>query len=128
MTEHHGRLIKTIGDEVLFVADDPQAAARIALELVEAHDRDEGFPEVRVGLAYGGVLSRLGDVFGPVVNVAARLTSLARPGRVLVDRAMHDELAGATEEFRVKRSRTTAVRGYSRLDTWTLTRPKGAAQ
>ena len=122
MTNHRGRVIKTIGDEVLFVADDPVDAARIALGLVEAED--EGFPEVRVGLAYGDVVSRLGDVFGPVVNIASRLTSLARPGRVLLDREMHEVLKPLTDEFRVRRARTATVRGYIRLDTWALKAPK----
>ncbi|HET6562977.1 MAG TPA: adenylate/guanylate cyclase domain-containing protein, partial [Marmoricola sp.] len=94
VTNHRGRVIKTIGDEVLFVADDPVDGARIARALVEAHD--EEFPEVRVGVAYGDVVSRLGDVFGPVVNVASRLTSIARPGRVLVDRDLHEVLQPLT--------------------------------
>ena len=122
VTEHHGRVIKTIGDEVLFVADDPADAARIALALVESEA--DGFPTVRVGLGYGEVVSRLGDVFGPVVNIASRLTTLARPGRVLIDRELHEALKPMTEEFRVRRGRTTAVKGYSRLDTWALKRPK----
>jgi adenylate cyclase len=122
VTENHGRVIKTIGDEVLFVADDPVDAARIGLALVEAEDED--FPTVRVGIGYGEVVSRLGDVFGPVVNVASRLTTLARPGRVLVDRELHDVLKPMTDDFRVRRGRTTAVKGYSRLDTWSLKRPK----
>jgi adenylate cyclase len=123
VTENHGRVIKTIGDEVLFVADDPADAARIALALVEAEDADEDFPTVRVGLASGEVVSRLGDVFGPVVNIASRLTTLARPGRVLVDRELHAALKQLPEEFRVRRGRTTAVKGYKRLDTWVLKRP-----
>jgi adenylate cyclase len=122
VTEHGGRLIKTIGDEVLFVCDDPVAAARLALALVEASDRDALFPELRVGLAYGDVVSRLGDVFGPVVNIASRLTSLARPGRVLVDRELSRTLKPMDEEFRVRRARTATVRGYTRLETWSLKR------
>ena len=122
VTNHNGRLIKTIGDEALFVADDPVDAARIARALVESPV--EGFPEVRVGLAYGDVVSRLGDVFGPVVNIASRLTSIARPGKVLLDREMHEVLKPLTEEFRVRRARTATVRGYSRLDTWALKAPR----
>jgi adenylate cyclase len=122
VTEHGGRMIKTIGDEVLFVCDDPVAAARLALALVEASEQDEQFPELRVGLAYGDVVSRLGDVFGPVVNIASRLTSLARPGRVLVDRELSKTLKPMDQEFRVRRARTTTVRGYTRLETWSLKR------
>jgi adenylate cyclase len=124
VTGHGGRVVKTIGDEVLFVADEPADAARIGLTLVEARAADERFPEMRVGLAYGDVVSRLGDVFGPVVNIAARLTSVARPGRVLVDRELRDRLKPMTEEFRVRRSRTTTVRGYAKLDSWVLARAR----
>ena len=81
VVEHGGRIIKNIGDEVLIVADDPAAGADIALELTRrGADEDDEFPPVRAGLAYGEVVNRLGDVFGPVVNIASRLTSVARPG------------------------------------------------
>ncbi|MDX6325922.1 MAG: adenylate cyclase [Nocardioidaceae bacterium] len=124
VTEHGGRVIKSIGAEILFVADAPGAAGRIGLALVEAQQRDADFPDLRIGLAYGPVLPRLGDVFGPVVNIASRLTSVARRGRVLIDRDLHTLLKPREDEFRVRRGRTTTVRGYSRLDTWTLRRPR----
>jgi adenylate cyclase len=124
VVEHGGRVIKTIGDEILFTADRPEQGARIALDLIDAEDLVDDFPTLRVGLAYGPVLSRVGDVFGPVVNIAARLTSLSRPGRILIERELRGALRGLEDEFRVRRSRTTAVRGYARLDTWALTRPK----
>ena len=86
VVDHGGRIIKTIGDEVLFVADRAGDAAEVALLLTErGADEDDEFPAVRAGIAYGDVVSRLGDVFGPTVNIAARLTSVARPGSVLVD-------------------------------------------
>lgn len=124
VTEHRGRIIKTIGDEVLFVADDAVDVGRIALALVSSHEQTPDFPEVRVGAASGEVLSRMGDVFGPVVNIAARLTSLARPGKVLVDRDLAGRLKAHPEEFRLSRGRTAAVKGYARLDTWSLKRPR----
>lgn len=128
ITEHGGHTIKTIGDEVLFVADSPLAAARIGLTLATGHDRDEEFPVVRVGLAHGEVLRRLGDVFGEVVNIAARLTSVAKPGKVLVDRGMADALADhGEEEFRVRRLRSTSVKGYSRLELFALKPPKASS-
>lgn len=127
VTEHRGRIIKTIGDEVLFVTDSPEDAARLALDLVDAHEVDPRFPEVRVGLAYGDVMSRLGDVYGPVVNIASRLTSIAKPCRVLVDRTMNKELrALESEEFRLRRSRTATVKGYARLETYALKRPRSS--
>ena len=122
LTSHGGRIIKTIGDEILFVADAPEELARIGLELSEERHRDEGFPELRVGMAWGPTLARLGDVLGPVVNVASRLTSTARPGRVLVDRSLADELQDS-QHFKLRRLRRTSVRGYRRLEPWSLRRP-----
>lgn len=122
VTAHGGRIIKTIGDEILFAADRPADAAHIALELVEEHLQDEDFPQLRVGVAWGPVLSRLGDVFGPTVNIAARLTSVARPGRVLADKELAEALVD-DEQFRLRRMRRTAVKGYRRLEPWKLRRP-----
>ncbi|MFP5321986.1 MAG: adenylate/guanylate cyclase domain-containing protein [Acidimicrobiia bacterium] len=83
ITERGGRVVKLIGDAVLFAFDDPRPAAELALDLVEAFGGDQ--PDLRVGLACGPVLSRLGDLFGPPVNLASRLVSYARPGTVLAD-------------------------------------------
>ena len=80
---------------------------------------------MRVGAAYGAVLRRLGDVFGEPVNIASRLTSIARPGRVLVDRELAEALRPHEEEFRLRRVRGISVKGYSRLETWALKRPRG---
>ena len=74
-----GRIVKTIGDEVMFIADRPQSGAQIALELSAASTRDPVLPQARAGLAVGSVLSREGDYFGAVVNLASRLTRLAFP-------------------------------------------------
>ncbi len=93
-----GRVIKTIGDEILYVVDDPAAAVVVALALADrGEDEVDAFPRVRTGLAFGQVTRRLGDVFGPTVNIAARLTSVARPGTVLLDRGAYDVLTGAEE-------------------------------
>jgi adenylate cyclase len=122
ITMHNGRIIKTIGDEILFAADTPHDAGLIALELVEGHLDDEDFPQLRVGVAWGPVLNRLGDVFGPTVNIAARLTSVARPGRVLVDKDMAEALEG-DPDFKLRRMRRQSVKGYRRLEPWKLRRP-----
>jgi class 3 adenylate cyclase len=87
------RLVKTLGDEVLFVADTAVTAAEVALQIAETMTADPLVPDVRVGVASGTVLSRMGDVFGTTVNRASRLTSLARRGTVLVDRETVDALA-----------------------------------
>ncbi|WP_438947959.1 adenylate/guanylate cyclase domain-containing protein [Streptomyces durbertensis] len=92
-----GRLIKTLGDEVLFVADDAGTAAEIGLRLIETLSNDETMPQLRVGLAFGAVTTRMGDVFGTTVNLASRLTSIAPKDTVLVDGAVRDEVTAAGE-------------------------------
>lgn len=96
---HHGRLVKTLGDEVLFAADDPVAVTEIGLDLAEAMDT----PRVRVGLAYGPVLPVMGDVFGTTVNLASRITAMARPGAVLCDTGLADALAAGDATRRAYR-------------------------
>ncbi|MDT9593217.1 adenylate/guanylate cyclase domain-containing protein [Nocardioides zeae] len=95
VVDRGARVIKTIGDEILYVTDDPVQAAEIALVLTDrGSDPDDPFPAVRAGVAYGGVVTRLGDVYGATVNVAARLTSIARPGTVVVDQGLQNVLVG----------------------------------
>ncbi len=108
-TEDSGRLVKTLGDEVLFIADEPRTAARIALRLADAYGGELG-PDVRSGVAYGPVLPVMGDVFGTTVNLASRLTSLARPGTVLVDEQMAGVLA-RDDEFQLTQIVRRPARG-----------------
>ncbi|MEW9527043.1 adenylate/guanylate cyclase domain-containing protein [Microbispora sp. NPDC049125] len=118
---HDGRLVKTLGDEVLFTAADPPTAAAIALDLVdELRPRGEG-PDVRIGLAYGPVLPVMGDVFGTTVNLAARLTSMARPGTIVTDDGMAEGLAGAAGTDLLKLRRRPA-RGLGVVQPYVLRR------
>lgn len=119
IAEHGGRVVKTIGDEVLFVADDPVEAAWLGAELAEQQAHDGSFPKVRVGMAFGEVHNRLGDVLGPVVNMASRLTSAALPGRVMIDPAMADHVKG-TSGLRVRRMRRVHVKGFDPVEPWSL--------
>jgi adenylate cyclase len=125
ITDHHGRVVKTIGDEVLFVVDDARQAALLALDLLDEHEADEEFPQVRIGMAHGNVVNHMGDVFGPVVNVASRLASVARPGSAVIDRDLAAMLRD-DDELRVKRMRRTSVKGYEHLEPWSLKRPREA--
>jgi adenylate cyclase len=120
-----GRVIKTIGDEVLFVADDPGTIAEIGLQLSEQAAAKSDLPDLRVGMAYGVVLSRLGDVYGEPVNLASRLTSIARPGSVLVDRDLAEQLEGDAR-FRLRRVPPRPVRGYTLLHPVRLRRAEPA--
>jgi adenylate cyclase len=87
-----GRVIKTLGDSVLFVSGDPVRAMDIGLSIVDVIGRDSRLPDVRIGLSTGSVIMQLGDVFGPPVNMAARLTGVARRNRVITDPATADLL------------------------------------
>jgi adenylate cyclase len=124
---NNGRIVKTIGDEVLFVADRPADAAEIALGLHDVAARTEHLPPLRVGLAAGPVVSRLGDVYGSTVNIASRLTSTCRPGWVLIDRVMADELHG-DPRYVLKPRRPESVRGFHHLRTWRLRRADGRSR
>jgi adenylate cyclase len=114
ITAGGGRVIKTIGDEVLFTADHPDSGAVIALSLSEQMAVDDVVPDVRVGLAHGTVLRSLGDVYGPTVNLASRLTSLAQPGTVVTDPATAAVLARNTDLVLVPQ-RARAVPGIGQL-------------
>ena len=100
VASRRGRVIKTLGDSVLFVSEDPSRAMEIALGIVDVIGRDSRLPDVRVGLATGSVIMQLGDVFGPPVNLAARLTGVARRNRVITDRRTAELLPPAQFESR----------------------------
>lgn len=114
-----GRVIKTLGDEVLFVAQDAPAVAEIALRISEWSAASET-PSVRVGLAYGEVILRLGDVFGTPVNMAARLTASARPGKILVSPSLAAELDG----YSLRGVKPRSLQGLGRVRPYRLSRLK----
>lgn len=109
-----GRLVKTVGDEVLYIAETPAAGAEISLALAQAFTEDEILPEARVAMVWGRILSRLGDIYGPTVNLAARLTALAEPGTVLVDE-MTAAALGQDERFVLVPQTAENVRGFGEI-------------
>jgi adenylate cyclase len=119
VTAHGGRVVKTVGDEVLFVSSPGASAAAIALEIPRALAEDDILPPVRVGMATGPVVGRLGDVFGTTVNRASRLTAVARPGTVLVDVATVHSLADVTG-IEVLQLRGRSLRGIGHVVPWLL--------
>jgi adenylate cyclase len=121
---HNGRIVKALGDEVMFVADTAPDAVEIALDLQQAAADDERLPPLRIGIAAGPVVSRMGDVYGSTVNIASRLTSLCRPGWILVDRVIADALRD-DERYSLKARRPESVRGYHHLHQWRLRRAEG---
>jgi adenylate cyclase len=114
VTAGGGRVVKTVGDEVLFTAEEPGAGAVIALSLSEQMAVDDVVPDVRVGLAHGEVLRSLGDVYGPTVNLASRLTALAQPGTVVTDPGTAVRLAEQPDLVLVPQ-RARQVRGFGQL-------------
>ena len=113
ITAGGGRAIKTLGDAILFVAETPKDAAEIACQIIEDIGADVDLPDVRVGLATGTVISRLGDVFGPSVNLAARLTAVARRNRVIVDDATAAMLG---EDFDTRKLPMRSLRGIGNIE------------
>jgi adenylate cyclase len=126
VAEAGGRVVKTVGDEVMFSADDAGVGADIATRLSELVAADVNLPDVRVGLAHGTVLSRLGDLYGEPVNIASRLTSIARPGSVLVDRDL-GALLEQDPRWRLRRVPPRPVRGYTLLHAMRLRRTEDPA-
>ncbi|WP_067865624.1 adenylate/guanylate cyclase domain-containing protein [Nocardia shimofusensis] len=114
ITEHGGWVIKNVGDEVMFAAETVSAAAHIALDIQESTMLVGSTPELRVAVAYGPVLQRFGDLYGTVVNIAARLTGVARPGTVLVDDGAEEKLRD-DPAFKVRQLRSVRLRGFNRL-------------
>lgn len=115
ITAAGGRVVKTIGDAVLYIADDVHTGAKVALGLSQAgRDEQENLPQVRVSLVWGRVLSRFGDVFGSSVNLAARLSNEAEPGSVLLDPATAKLLAG-DKQFALTGQKEREIHGLGKI-------------
>lgn len=85
------RLVKTIGDAVMFVSTETETMLRASLELITAAEEEgDEFPLLRAGLACGPVLPQSGDYYGRPVNLASRVTGVARPGSVVVESAVKE--------------------------------------
>lgn len=83
------RLIKTIGDAAMFVSPEPGPLIGVALSLVEAVQAAD-LPALRAGISFGPALLRAGDFYGHSVNLASRVTGVARPESVLCTKEVHD--------------------------------------
>ena len=85
------RLVKTIGDAAMLASVEPEPLLNAALSLIDAADAEsEDFPQLRAGVAVGFALPRAGDWFGRPVNLASRITSVARPGSLLAEREVRE--------------------------------------
>jgi adenylate cyclase len=121
VTAQGGRVVKMIGDEVMFTVDSADAAAEIGLALAEGTRGADELSDLRVGLAAGPLLEREGDLYGPVVNLASRITSIAFPGTIVVDESVRDQL-GAREEYRLRSMRARYLKDIGRVPLWVLRR------
>ncbi|HLR94350.1 MAG TPA: adenylate/guanylate cyclase domain-containing protein [Jiangellaceae bacterium] len=116
-----GRVVKTLGDEVVFLAPTPRHGADIGCRLIEKVGRDPHKPDIRVGLATGPIVLRMGDVFGTPTNLAARLTTLAERNVVLADSATSDALS-EDADFALRAVPPTTVRGIGVVAPFSVTR------
>ncbi len=92
VTTRGGRLVKLIGDEIMFVTVEPDDAVGIAMGIIDAFADTDAVP--RGGVAFGEVIGVGGDYYGPVVNLASRVVDQAVPGEVLVDEATASSCTG----------------------------------
>jgi adenylate cyclase len=124
IADHNGRVVKTLGDSVLFLESDPVQAIDIALDIITVVGRDDRLPDVRIGIATGPVVLRMGDVYGPPVNLAARLTGVARRNRVIIDERTAELLPVVDFETRPLPARP--LRGFGDVEPVTVrrTRPR----
>jgi adenylate cyclase len=90
------KLVKTIGDAAMLVAPEPAPLLAAAIALIDAADAEgDEFPQLRAGAALGVALPRAGDWFGRPVNLASRITGVARPGSVLAERELREAADGS---------------------------------
>ena len=118
-----GRVVKMIGDEVMFVVQSASGAAQIGLSLAEAYASDDLLSDVRVALAVGPVLVKDGDFYGPVVNLASRLVNVARPGTVLISDEFKEALESEdADNIDTRPLRTRSLKDLGRVQMWKLIR------
>ena len=109
--QNGGRVIKMLGDEVMFAVERSSDAIEIALALIDLHEADPVLPEIRVGLASGPMLSWEGDLFGSTVNLASRLSEAARPSTVLIPEDVAEELGEDDYRYQIGRSIKLKLKG-----------------
>ena len=121
VTANGGRVVKMIGDEVMFTVDSPAAAAEIGLALAEGTRGADELSDLRVGLAHGSLLEREGDLYGPVVNLASRITAIAFPGSIVVSESLRDRLRDHPD-YRLRSMRPRHLKDIGRVPLWVLRR------
>lgn len=120
-----GRVVKMIGDAVFFVADDLATGVKVATHLVDMLSNSKDILPVRAAVVFGDVFSRSGDIFGPPVNLAARLVDIAPTGEVLTDAATAAAIAAGklSEGYRITGFPNVDLRGFGRVSPYLLSWP-----
>jgi adenylate cyclase len=114
------RIVKMIGDAAMLVSPEEGPLLELALDMVDAADRDEGFPQLRAGLAAGKALNRWGDWYGRPVNLASRVCSRARPGSVLVTAPVRE--ACDEDGYRFSAAGEKTLKGIGPVPLWRVRR------
>lgn len=122
VTEAGGRIVKTIGDAVLYIADDLATGLRVATSLIERLSADDRILPVRASFVRGDVFSRSGDVFGPIVNLASRLVDIAPVGKILTDPTTAAAIAAGKggDGYRLEEFPSAELRGFGPISPYVL--------
>ena len=121
------RVVKMIGDAAMFVSPDASPLLDLALDLVDAAEEDEEFPQLRAGLATGMAIGRWGDWYGRPVNLASRVCTRARPGSVLVTEPIADA-CGEGDGYRFSAAGEKRLKGIGAVPLWRARRdPPGGS-
>lgn len=116
------RVVKMVGDAVLYIADDLATGAEVVSAILEALRATPNMPEVRASLVWGGVVSRFGDVFGPNVNLASRLCTVAPEGAIVVDRSTAEALRALNpRKYLLEENLGSELRGIGFIESARLT-------
>lgn len=119
VTRHGGRVVKMIGDEVMYVAEDPAAAVEVGIVLKREYAKEKLLSEVRAGVSYGPVLAREGDYYGPTVNLASRIVNIANPGSILVSDGIQRALSGQ-DKHRLVPLRPRYLKDLGSVQLWVV--------
>lgn len=126
VAESGGRVVKHIGDEVMFVDADPARACDIALRLVEGLSAD-GAVLPHAGVGFGPLVARGGDYYGSVVNLASRIADLAVPGEVLVTEAVQTASGLSADALAFEPAGRRMLKGFGDpIPLWSVTRSRPA--
>ena len=122
VTEAGGRIVKMIGDAVLYIADDLETGLRVVTALIERLNADDTILPVRASFVRGDVFSRSGDVFGPTVNLASRLVDIAPVGKILTDPATAAAVAAGMggEGYALEEFPSAELRGFGPIAPYVL--------